>query len=837
MSEPEMAVILPVASAPRRDRSFPFLLAAFAASGCAALIYEIVWFQMLQMVVGSTAVSLAVLLGTYMGGMGIGSILLPRIVPARRSPLRAYGLLELGIAALGLGILFGMPSIVKLYASNAGHGFGGFLARGAVSALCLLLPTVLMGATLPVLSRSLEKTRRGVSRMGFLYGLNTAGAVFGCLLAGFYLLRVHDVTVATFVAAAINVVAAAIAFGLAAGSKLSAPAEDAACGEDDGGPAGAAWTALAAIFLSGFAALGAEEVWTRILSLMLGGSVYTFAIILAVFLAGLGLGSAGASAWIRRHRKPGLALAACQLLLTAAIAYAAFMLFKPLPYWPIGGGSDTAPWVRFLADLLRTVIAILPPALFWGASFPLALAAVVPRGRDSGRAVGKVYAFNTAGAILGSIGFNLVLIPALGTRQSQRILIAASTLASLLAALPYLRARRAPAPPDEPAVEKAVRRTWPAAVAAAAVLALLVPRVSWELIAYGRRVPSKIGEGRPLYYGEGMNSSVAVTELEDGTRNFHVAGKVEASSDPADMRLERMLGHIPSLLHPEPKSVLVVGCGAGVTAGTFVLYPSVKRIVICEIEPLIPQVVARFFGEQNYDVLDNPRVEIVYDDARHFILTTREKFDIITSDPIHPWIKGSAVLYSQEYFEMCRSHLNPGGVITQWVPFYESTPETVKSEIATFFRVFPGGTVWSNDINGAGYDVVLFGQDGRLDVDVDGLQGRLERGDHEQAAYSLREVGFASAVDVLATYAGRAADLVPWLEGAAINRDRNLRLQYLAGLGLNAWRGSEILDGMLKFRKFPADIFRGTDKQIEALKRAMKLESEASEKKSGRSGT
>jgi len=806
------------------DRSFPLLLAAFAASGCAALIYEIVWFQMLTMVLGSTAVSLAVLLGTYMGGLGAGSLLLPRLVPARRNPLRAYGLLEIGIGLLGLGILFGLPSIGRIYALNAGRGFAGILARGAVSGLCLLVPTILMGATLPLLSRALETTPRGVARMGLLYGINTAGAVFGSLLAGFYLLRVHDVTVATIAAAAINGGAAAIAFGLASGwARPAAPNPESP--SSPGATSGKARTALAAIFLSGFAALGAEEIWTRILSLMLGGTVYTLAIILAVFLAGLGIGSAAASSWIRRRRDPVLALAACQFLLTAAIAYAAFMLFKPLPYWPIGGGSDTAPWVRFLTDLLRTVMAILPPAVFWGASFPLALAAVVPGGRDAGRAVGKVYAFNTAGAILGSIGFNMVLIPTVGTRQAQRILIAASVAAGLLALAPVLKSRPRPEGRVEPPVDRAARKAWPAPLAAAVLFALLVPRVSWELIAYGRRVPSKIGEGRPLYYGEGMNSSVAVTELDDGTRNFHVAGKVEASSDPADMRLERMLGHIPSLLHPEPKSVLVVGCGAGVTAGTFVLYPSVKRIVICEIEPLIPQVVARFFGEQNYDVLDNPKVEIVYDDARHFILTTREKFDIITSDPIHPWIKGSAVLYSEEYFEMCRRHLNPGGVITQWVPFYESTPETVKSEIATFFRVFPGGTIWSNDINGAGYDVVLFGQDGRLDVDVEGLQSRLDRADHEQASYSLREVGFTSAIDVLATYAGRAADLGPWLAGAEINRDRNLRLQYLAGLGLNAWRGSEILDGMLKFRTFPADLFRGPAKEIEALRKALKLES------------
>src|SRR5947199_1128916 len=170
------------------------------------------------------------------------------------------------------------------------------------------------------------------------------------------------------------------------------------------------------------------------------------------------------------------------------------------------------------------------------------------------------------------------------------------------------------------------------------------------------------------------------------------------------MRLQRMLGHMPALFHPQPKSVLIVGFGAGVTAGTFVLYPGIERIVICEMEPLIPPTATRYFAQENYNVMNDRRIQIVYDDARHFILTTREKFDIITSDPIHPWVKGAATLYTKEYFDLVKEHLNPVGVVTQWVPLYESSPAVVKSEVATFFNVFPDGTVWSYDIHGRGYD-------------------------------------------------------------------------------------------------------------------------------------
>jgi spermidine synthase len=363
------------------------------------------------------------------------------------------------------------------------------------------------------------------------------------------------------------------------------------------------------------------------------------------------------------------------------------------------------------------------------------------------------------------------------------------------------------------------------------------------LVASGRYLPTERNQANVLYIGEGMNAMVAVTELEDGVRNFHISGKVEASSEKQDMRLQRMLGHIPALLHPKPHSVLVVGFGAGVTAGSFVLHPDVERIVICEIEPLIPKVVAHYFAQENYNVLNDGRVEVIYDDARHYILTTQEKFDIITSDPIHPWVKGSATLYTREYFELCKQHLKAGGLITQWVPLYESTAEIVKSEIATFFEAFPDGIIWSNDIDGKGYDIVLLGQanmmkpfkgsevngffisnniktSNGLKIDVDALVQRLNHPNYSAVAQSLDEVSFRSAIDLLATYAGRGPDLMPWLKDAEINRDRNLRLQYLAGMGLNSYQGEQIYDEMLVYCRFTEELFTGSDQAKQALRKA-----------------
>jgi spermidine synthase len=318
-----------------------------------------------------------------------------------------------------------------------------------------------------------------------------------------------------------------------------------------------------------------------------------------------------------------------------------------------------------------------------------------------------------------------------------------------------------------------------------------------------------------------MNSSVAVTELNSGVRNFHVSGKVEASSEPQDMRLQRMLGHIPALLHPKPRSVLVVGCGAGVTAGSFVLHPDVEKVLICEIEPLIPQKVAPYFGPQNYNVVNDPHVTVHYDDARHYILTTEDKYDIITSDPIHPWVKGAATLYSKEYFELCKKHLNPGGLITQWVPLYESNVEAVKSEIATFFEVFPNGVIWNNDNGGVGYDIVLMGQVEPMKIDVDALQKRLDQPSYEKVVASLNETGFGSAVSLLSTYGGQASDLTPWMKDAQINQDSNLRLQYLAGLGLNSLKGGSIGDEILKYRKFSETLFVATGEKRDELRQAL----------------
>ena len=769
------------------------LLLSFA-SGVAALIYEIVWFQMLELVIGSTAVSLGVLLATFMGGMCVGSLMLPRFVSARHHPLYVYAAIELVIGILGVVVLGLMPFV------------GGVSTlRGVVASACLVPSTLLMGATLPALSRAVVKKKSDeVSELGFLYGANIAGAVFGCLLTGFYLLREYDVSTATYAAVGVNVAIAGIAFVIA--HRLKPVPRPLLL--QTGSTGFRQWTIYLAIALSGLCALAAEAVWTRLLGLLLGASVYTLSIIVAVFLVGLGIGSSVGSLLCRTLANPRQALGWCQLMLAAAIAWTAHSLGASLPYWPINPQISSDIWFNFELDLDRAFWALLPPTLLWGASFPLALAAASSKGLDSARQdpaklMSRIYAVNTLGAIVGALGASLVLVAWIGSQRTEQLLIGISAVSGMLLLLPSVKA---------PLI----------AVALAGLSIYSVPSPPRVLVAHGRNAATWVGKGEVVYAGEGVNSSVAVSKFPNGAVTFHVAGKIQASNVPRDMRLQRMLGHLTTLTVANPRSVLVIGCGAGITAGAVSIDPRVARETIAEIEPLVPQAASTYFAEPNFDVLHNPKVQVRIDDGRHYLLTTKERFDGITIDPLDPWVKGAANLYTKEFYEAMLRHLNPGGSVTMYIQLFETNEDAVKSAVATFFEVFPNGTIWGNPYEGRGHDMVLLGQAEPLRINLDEMEQRFGyRDDSNKIPQSLAEVGMNSPVDLFATYAGRKADLTEWLRGAAINRDGNLRMQYLAGLGLNLDDSTDIYTGMLSSRRFPEDIFTSTEGRVESLRLAV----------------
>jgi spermidine synthase len=776
------------------------LLILFSASGMCALIYEVVWYQLLQLAIGSTSVSLGILLATFMGGLCIGSVWFPRI-RLDQHPLKIYAALELGIAACAILVQLSLPSLNRLYIAGAEHGMPGMLLRGILAALCMLPATILMGASLP----SIVRWAQGVSWWGYLYTGNTAGAVIGCLFAGFYLLRVYNMATATYFAALTNIAVGCISWMLA--STLSgSPQEEAQASVEV--PDSSRWPIYLAIGISGATALGAEVVWTRLLSMLLLGTVYVFSIILAVFLVGLAIGS-GAGSWLIKRVRPQLALGWCQILLLFGFAWSSYMIVDVLPFWKDNALTTPDPWRMYYLDLKRCLIAILPPTLFWGASFPLACAAVARRGNDSGRTAGAVYAANTLGGIVGALAVSLVLIPWIGSQQSQRVLVIAAAIGGVIVLLPILRR------------SYSGMAGLATAIGVACLMAWSIDPVPGELIAYGRRMALNAGQSKVLYAAEGINSSVAITEWPNNTIYVNVNGHVEATTEIYDMKLQRMVGHLPALLHPNPKSVLGIGFGAGVSAGTFTRYPSIQKITICEIEPLIPPASTKYFGDADYRVALDPRTRIVFDDARHYLLTTTEKFDIIASDPLDVFIKGTAALYSKEYFESVKSHLNPGGMFTLYVPLYETDEPTIKSELATFFEAFPYGTVWANTRNGQGYDMVFMGQLDPLRIDIDEAQERINRDDHAPVRESLREIGVNSLLELFSTYAGNAPDLAPWTAGAALNADGDLRLSYLAGWGINAALEDVLYRQMLVYRRPPVGIFTGSPERVQKVLMAL----------------
>ena len=769
------------------------------------------WFEQLSLAIGSSALSLAVLLATFMGGLGLGSLLASRGTGASYAPLRRYALVELGIGVLGLVTLAAIPLLAGAYTALSGTGGLALLLRLVVAALALLPATMLMGATLPIVAPWLGGDRRGAARLGWCYAANTVGGVAGSLLAGFYLLRVHDAYVATFVAVALNIGSAAVAAALsrrnAAPSVAAAPVDAPSAMHGSGG----ARRIYLVTALSGMTALAAEVLWTRHLTLLLGATVYAFASIVAVFLLGIGLGSAAGAA-IGRRFDPTTALGICQLLLGFAIAAAAYALAESLPYWPIDVTLPTTVAVALQLDLLRASVVALPAALLWGASFPLALAAAVAAGAEPRRAVGRLYAANTLGAIVGALGYDVRA----GRHDRQPTDAAAHDP----------RERGCGARPALGSAQRGGARRLLAALprrVALAVAALTVQPLPPELIAFGRFLPTRGFDANVVYVGEGLTASVAVSAEPDGTLTYHNAGKTQASTYPQDMRLQRMLGHLTTLVPERARSVLVIGLGAGITAGAVSIDPAVERVVVAELEPLVPAVAARVLRRAQLRRREQRQ-------GRDSASTTadtcsRRRRSASTPSPPTRSIRGSKARPRSTHASSGSSAKRGSTTAASSRCSCSSTraPRTpcAASSLhsSTCFRTARCSriplTVWATTPCSSAARATSRSTLRRL-------ERRLDRSDYETRSGSLRAVGFDSALDLMSTYAADAESLAPWLEGAARNTDRDLRLQYLAGEGLNVLVADEIFAALVgSGPALPARLFTGTPAQLEELEQRL----------------
>ena len=804
---------------PDSDLTILFII-LFFLSGSAALIYEVVWLHLLRLSIGVSTYSLGIILSVFMGGMAVGSLLCGRLVARSRHPLKVYAALELCIGTAGLAMPYLLPAANSLYVATYQWHEGPILICALVATLVLLPPTAMMGATLPVMARCFDRDRRGAAQLGWLYGANIFGAVTGSLLAGLVLMHYFDAVIASLVAATINGLAGSIALILANSHPFAPPPDAVYLVESETGIDRRAKYHLAAVsgtlFLSGFAALGAEVVWTRLLTLSLGPTVYAFALVLAVFLVGLGIGSSVAAVLLPRIRQPRLALGICQLALIATVPLAANSFsepsLSPSSIWIL---DFAAEWPATLRDLTRGLMTVFPSAFFWGASFPLAVAAVLPIKSDQARTVGLLSAANTLGAIAEALAATLFLVPWFGTRITQQTLVAASAAAACCCLASYLCDRQSNSQRQGKLI-LAGGLVVVFAIGALGIANVLSP--SPALFAYGREAAQRRRDAPYQVVREGVHTPIVVTlwPQHGNIRALHLAGKLEASDDKIDLRLERMLGHIPQFLCKDPKSVLVVGLGAGITAGSFVMDDRLGDLTICELEPALPPITAEHFARANRNVLRDPRTKLIIDDGRHFLQTTDRKFDVISVDPIHPWVRGAAALYSEEFYRECLDHLQPGGIVSYWVPIHSMTTESVKSEIATFFKVFPHAMVWHTGGTILQRHMLLFGSNQPYMFDLSKIDQMTGPG--SKIEESIHEMEFNSLDDMLTLYVADKEALKEWVRGAQINSDMNLRLEYLAGAAAYQNNREEIFRDIIAHRRWPQELFRGHEARLQAIR-------------------
>jgi spermidine synthase len=801
---------------PPRDSSpiFPIIAFLFFASGATALVYEVAWLRSLILVFGSTAFAVSTILTSFMAGLAAGSYAVGRWVDRRANPLAIYGALEVGIGLYALAVpqLFDalQPFYRWLWIWLHPSSYVFTIFRFVLCFAVLFLPTAMMGGTLPALARFASGVpRKLAASVGGLYGVNTLGAFLGTLIAGFWLLPGYGLAATVRVAAAANLIIGATALVLAWQRRRTAVAEGVAAQapagpvvkESHGG--GGIETAIGplavtvAFALTGFAALALEVAWTRVLVLVIGPSVYAFSLMLAAFLAGLGLGSLIFSWAIGRFRWTGVAPFASLAAAAGYLAFITLLAFHRLPllYWRLfrsWGGTEGAPGAVFTIGLLLSGLVMLLPTLAMGGLFPAALKGFgLSRGR-AGRGVGRLYAANSGGAIAGAFAAGFILIPLVGLQTT--VLVAAWLYLAVAAGLWWLAGR----PPRTARLGPAL------AVGLAVAMYLAAP--SWNRLLmssgvyhYGRETresPSGAesdGEASPAYeevfYREGMVSTVLVAREQgvygrpggDSVRPMILVsnGKVDASST-FDMPTQILSAHIPLLLHSQPRRVLVIGLASGTTAGS-ALRHDIESLDVVEIEPAVVEA-SHAFDLVNGRPLDDPRTHLSVADGRTFLLLGAERYDVIISEPSNPWITGVSNLFTLEFFRLARARLAEGGIFTQWIQMYGLSPENLEVVLRTFRTVFPEAYVF-NTIPYA--DLLLVGTTGPLQIDP--LQ--IERRAGAEVRADLRRVEVESTAQLLARGRLGPEELAELVESAGgpevLNTDDNAWIEFRAPLDLH----------------------------------------------------
>src|SRR6266446_784156 len=641
-----------------------------------------------------------------------------------------------------------------------------------------------MGGTLPLLSQALAGPESRVGRLvGGLYAVNTGGAVLGAAMAGYVLLPWLGNRATIETAAALNLAVGAVALIYSRGWSARrveidpATARGVAADVRDASPAhprqlGVPLTVVAH-GVSGAVSMLYEVTWTRALALVLGSSTFAFTAILVTFLLGLAGGSA-LYAWRWGTRRPSVAVFGALQAGIAVLVVPILLAFERLPELLLAAlrWSHATTFVTWI-QLGLSAVALLPVTLLIGATFPCAVAVVARPLLRVGEAVGRIYAANTVGAVGGAVLTGFVVIPAIGVHAAIVAgIIMNLALAAILAATADLR------PPWR----------WGsvgAALPAAAVVAAGVTPWDQRVMSSGPAIyvgpylrsaeasSASIGETlrsqHILFYRDGRVSTVAVGQ-SGAHRYLRINGKTEGSTS-LDMPTQQMVGHLPLLVHPDPRDVLVIGLGTGVTAGAVARH-GIRRLDVVEIEPAVVEAAGRFFGEANGHVLLDPRTRTLVADGRNFLFTTPDRYDVIISEPSNPWISGLASLFSEEFFRLTRAHLSPGGVMVQWIQLYNLRPDDLRMILKTFQGVFPATTVWN-----ISEDLLLVGRTEPGALDLGRVKARFAEG---RVGEDLGYPGNGAWPSVLGFFALGETDTARFVEDAERNTDDRLTLEFSA---------------------------------------------------------
>lgn len=771
-----------------RARYLIFL--AFFLSGASGLVLQVLWLRMLKLVFGSTALATSTVLSAFMGGLALGSWVFGRVADRYANKLRLYGLLELGVGATAVALpwLFDLatPLYTAIYRAqlSAGTPHVGALASFGLCFSLLMIPTTLMGGTLPVLSAHLIAERETLGqRLGMLYGLNTLGAMTGCALAGFVLIRLLGQSNTVLLAAAMYLL---IGGAFLIYSKARSPAQPGVPGPSAGtsaqtgeepSPALVKWV-LVAYGLSGMASLGYEVAWTRMLVYFVGLDTYAFTAMLTVFLLGVGLGSYLYTRFWDPQQNLLLRLAALQLGigLTAAGSILVFSQMRHLNELALEWDLVRTTWGGLVAlKFVDALVAIGLPTLLMGAAFPLA-GRIVTSLLHKGRSIGNVYSVNTVGSIAGAFLAGFVLVPQLGVQETVLALAGVHlTVGLALWCRAHVRLR------------VGAWATGAGVVAAWLAMAAWVsrtPMIQWTPGFHDEEFGYEL-----LYTQDGVAATVSVLERANGIRELNLDGKSTAFTNYSDIQVHQFLGHLPLLLSPAlgPARVLVVGFGLGSTAWSCLQHPvdTVDCVELVREE----QETARFFQEHNRDVLKHPRFRWIDGDGRNYLLATDRQYDVISINAIHP--RFSPSLYTSDFYELVRARLAPNGLVCAWITLHGLTYADYQLLLGSMLEVFPETTLW--DVNSQ--HMVLIGGPQPLRVNYALWQERIRE---PPVRSHLAEVHLEHPHALLSHFMLDAAALHTFVGNAPLNSDDRPRVEF--GHGIAATSKADIFNALMRRR-------------------------------------